>query len=253
MMYDPTNDTYHLHYQWHPNHVDWGNISWGHATSKDLVTWTDVGGWENDQAQSIGTGPDPDSRNSSYDGLGIFSGSAQPYNLQGEQDGTLLAFYTAVQYLPTNWALPYINGTEKQAIAISKDAGQTWEQYEGNPILSHPPEGWNITGWRDPFVEPWPEMDSILGYEDPHWYMVLGSGIKGEGGGGRIPFYSAPQNNLTDWTFLGALWEPARNESLGSLLETGTYGFNFEVYVQIILYPGEFLCSADRLGRTSSP
>lgn len=59
--------------------------------------------------------------------------------------------------------------------------------------------------------------------------MVLGSGIKGEGGGGRIPFYSAPASNLTDWTFLGALWEPERNETLGSLVETGTYGFNFEV------------------------
>ncbi|KAJ4321859.1 hypothetical protein N0V94_002692 [Neodidymelliopsis sp. IMI 364377] len=229
MMYDPTTDTYHLHYQFHPNHVNWGNISWGHATSKDLVTWTDVGGWENDQAQSVGTGPDPTSRNSSYYGLGIFSGSAQPYNLTGQQDGTLIAFYTAVQYLPTNWALPYINGTEKQAIVISNDGGETWEQYEGNPIISEHPEGWNVTGWRDPFVEPWPEMDAILGNDEPHWYMVLGSGIKGEGGGGRIPFYSAPQSNLTDWTFLGALWEPKQNETLGSLLETGTYGFNFEV------------------------
>jgi beta-fructofuranosidase len=79
------------------------------------------------------------------------------------------------------------------------------------------------------FYKPWPEMDALLGQEEPHFYMVLGSGIKGEGGGGRIPFYSAPANNLTDWTFLGALWEPERNETLGSLLETGTYGFNFEV------------------------
>ncbi|EMD68595.1 hypothetical protein GGP41_003191 [Bipolaris sorokiniana] len=229
MLYDPTTKMYHLHYQWHPNHVNWGNISWGHATSKDMITWTDVGGWENDQAQSLGTGPRADSRNSSYYGLGIFSGSGQPYNLQGEQDGTLINFYTSVQHLPTNWALPYIPGTETQSIAISNDGGETWEQYAGNPILSHPPEGWNITGWRDPFVEPWPEMDALLGHEEPHWYMAMGSGIKGEGGGGRIPFYSAPATNLTDWTFLGALWEPKRNETLGSLLETGTYGFNFEV------------------------
>jgi beta-fructofuranosidase len=230
MMYDPTEDRYHLHYQWHPNHVNWGNISWGHAVSKDLITWTDVGGWEDDRAQSVGTGPNPDSRNTSYYGLGIFSGSGQPYNLQGKQDGTLINFYTSVQYLPTNWQSPYINGTEKQSITISNDGGETWKQYAGNPIISTPPEGWNITGWRDPFVEPWPEMDAILGQDEPHWYMVLGSGIKGEGGGGRIPFYSAPASNLTDWTFLGALWEPQRNQSLGSLLETGTYGFNFEVY-----------------------
>ncbi|KAH3910442.1 hypothetical protein HBI56_204150 [Parastagonospora nodorum] len=229
MMYDPAKDRYHLHYQWHPNHVSWGNISWGHAVSDDLITWTDVGGWEGDQAQSVGTGPNPDSRNSSYYGLGIFSGSAQPYNLKGEQDGTLISFYTSVQHLPTNWALPYIKGTEKQSIIISNDGGESWEQYQGNPILSSPPEGWNVTGWRDPFVEPWPEMDAILGQDEPHWYMALGSGIKGENGGGRIPFYSAPASNLTDWTFLGALWEPKPNETLGSLVETGTYGFNFEV------------------------
>jgi len=152
-MYDPTTDRYHLHYQWHPNHVNWGNISWGHATSKDMITWTDVGGWEDDQAQSVGTGPFPDSDNSSYYGLGIFSGSAQPVNLQGQQDGTLIAFYTSVQYLPTNWALPYIKGTESQSIVISNDGGETWEQYAGNPIMTEPPSGWNITGWRDPFVE----------------------------------------------------------------------------------------------------
>jgi beta-fructofuranosidase len=153
MMYDPNTETYHLHYQWHPNHVNWGNISWGHATSKDMITWTDVGGWEDDKAQSVGTGPYPDSDNSSYYGLGIFSGSGQPYNLKGEQDGTLINFYTSVQHLPTNWALPYIPGTESQSIVISNDGGKTWEQFAGNPIMTEPPEGWNITGWRDPFVE----------------------------------------------------------------------------------------------------
>jgi len=229
MMYDPTEDRYHLHYQWHPNHVNWGNISWGHAVSDDLMTWTDVGGWEDDQAQSVGTGPNPDSRNSSYYGLGIFSGSGQPYNLQGEQDGTLIMFYTCVQYLPISWSIPYTNGSEKLCIVTSDDGGETWEQWEGNPLSPRPPRGWNITGWRDPFVEPWPEMDAILGRDEQHWYMVLGSGIKGEGGGGRIPLYSAPATNVTDWTFEGALWEPERNTSLGSLLETGTYGFNFEV------------------------
>lgn len=209
--------------------MNWGNISWGHAVSDDLITWTDVGGWEDAKAQSVGTGPNPTSRNSSYYGLGIFSGSGQPYNLQGEQDGTLINFYTSVQYLPTSWAIPYTKGTEKQSIVISKDGGKTWDQYAGNPIISSPPDGWNVTGWRDPFVEPWPEMDALLGQDEPHWYMVLGSGIKGADGGGRIPFYSAPASNLTDWTFLGALWEPKPNETLGSLLETGTYGFNFEV------------------------
>ncbi|KAL1601817.1 hypothetical protein SLS60_006732 [Paraconiothyrium brasiliense] len=193
-----------------------------HATSKDLITWTDVGGWEGDSAEALVTGPV-----GSYNGLGIFSGTAQPVNLEGQQDGTLLAFYTSVSHLPTNWRIPYQNGTETQSLAISKDGGQTWKEYENNPIIRQPPEGWNVTGWRDPFFEPWPEMDSILGQTEPHWYAVLGSGIKEVGP--RIPFYSAPANNLTNWTFLGALWEPSANETLGDILETGTYGFNFEV------------------------
>ncbi len=194
-----------------------------------MITWTDVGGWQDQQAKSIGTGPTPTSQNSSYYGLGIFSGTAQPYNLSGQQDGTLIAFYTSVQYLPISWSIPYIDHTEKQSIAISKDGGNTWSQYGGNPVIPAAPSSWNITGWRDPFVQPWPELDAVLAQDEPHWYMVLGSGIKGDGGGGRIPLYSAPASNLTDWTFLGALWEPGQNMSLGSLVETGTYGFNFEV------------------------
>lgn len=163
----------------------------------------------------------------SYNGLGIFSGTAQPVNISGEQDGTLLAFYTAVSKLPTNWRIPYQKQTETQSLAISRDGGETWENYAENPVISNPPEGWNVTGWRDPFFEPWSELDELLEQEEPHYYAVLGSGIKEVGP--RIPLYSAPANNLTDWTFLGALWEPTANETLGDVLETGTYAFNFEV------------------------
>lgn len=107
-MYDPTRKEYHLFYQWHPNHVNWGNISWGHAISKDLVSWTDVAhtglpAWENDNAVALWPSED-------YDRLGIFSGTAQPVNLKGEKDGTLTIFYTSVRALPTNWRLPYIPG-----------------------------------------------------------------------------------------------------------------------------------------------
>lgn len=221
-MYDPTRNIYHLFYQWHPEHINWGNISWGHATSLDLITWTDVTGWQGYEAQAIGP-----AGNGSYDGLGIFSGTAQPINLQGEVDGTLLAMYTSVSKLPTSWSIPYMPGTESQSLATSTDGGITWQQYEGNPVISGPPGDWNITGFRDPFLEAWPALDAILGQSEPHYYAVFGSGIKGVGP--RIPLWSAPATNLTDWTFLGALWEPADNSSLGSVLETGSYGFNFEV------------------------
>jgi sucrose-6-phosphate hydrolase SacC (GH32 family) len=84
-----------------------------------------------------------------------------------------------------------------------------------------------LTSPSDPFFEPWPEMDNLLGASEPHYYAVFGSGIKGVGP--RMPLWTAPAKNLTDWSFLGALWEPEANSSFGPVLSTGTNGFNFEV------------------------
>lgn len=224
--YDPNTGLYHLMYEYHPNHVAWGNISWGHGVSRDLITWTDVTGWQNNQSEAFGTSA---GGQGVYDGLSIFSGTMQPVNLQGENDGTLLAFYTGDRYLPTNWHSTYIKGTESQAFALSHDGGETWEKYEGNPVITDAPGDWNITGFRDPFFFQWSELNSLLGNTEPHWYMVIGSGVKGDDGGPRIPLYQAPANDLTNWTFLGALWEPAPNSSVGTFLETGSVGYNFEV------------------------
>ena len=70
-------------------------------------------------------------------------------------------------------------------------------------------------------------MDNLLGASEPHYYAVFGSGIKGVGP--RMPLWTAPARNLTDWSFLGALWEPTANSSFGPVLSTGTNAFNFEV------------------------
>ena len=214
-----------------------GNVSWGHATSQDLITWTDVDhypddgipAWKDYQAQSIGTTNLTSSHHKPalYNHLAIFSGGAQAVNLTGGVDGTILAFYTGASDLPTAWNEPYSPGTESQGLAISKNGGITWEHYENNPILSAPPGDWNITGWRDPFFVPWPQLDKLLNMTEPHWYAVWGSGIREIGP--RIPLYQAPASNLTNWTFLGALWEPEKNTTLGKLEETGSYGFNFEL------------------------
>ncbi|TDZ40362.1 Levanase [Colletotrichum sidae] len=233
-VWDPKTETYHLHYQYHPNHVNWGNVSWGHAVSKDLFHWTDVRDWANDSAVSLASGRYPSGP------LSMFTGTTQPVNIEGKNDGTLLTFATGIHALPTNWKQPYITGTEVQAMLTSTDGGNTWEELA--TVISGPPEGWNVTGWRDPSFFPSAELDSLLQCNEPHYYMVLGSGLKtgdvpatlpgaARPGfiGPRIPLYSAPASNLTEWTFLGALWEPAANQSLGEPDVTGSYGYNFEV------------------------
>lgn len=213
-----------------------GNVSWGHATSADLITWTDVDhhpdndvpAWKDQETQSIGTTNLTSNHNPSlYNHLAIFSGGAQPVNLSGQIDGTILAFYTGATELPTAWNTPYALGTESQGLAFSTDGGVTWKHYENNPILSDTPGNWDVTGWRDPYFVPWPQMDTMLNMTEPHYYAVFGSGIRGIGP--RMPLYSAPASDLTNWTFLGALWEPEKNTTLGSLEETGSYGFNFEL------------------------
>lgn len=236
-VYDPVEDTYYIGYQYHPNHYGWGDIGWGLASSKDLIDWTDVDtspdddlrAWQNNQAEAIRTtNLTSDYMNPRYNALGIWSGTTQPVDYEGNQNGTLLAFYTSISYLPLSWDKPYPIGSESQSLAISTDGGVTWENYENNPVIRSPPDGWNVTGFRDPFYEQIPELDALLGFEEgSNFYMALSSGINGSGP--RIPMYIAPANDLTNWTFLGALDDPAENVTLGDPRQLGYTGSNWEV------------------------
>jgi fructan beta-fructosidase len=108
---------YHLFFQHNPFGTQWGNMTWGHAVSKDLVHWQQL-----DEAISP-------------DNLGtIFSGSAVVDRLDTAHfgAGALICIYTAA------------GGTNEQSkgqaftqcLASSLD-GKTFSKHIGNPVLGH--------------------------------------------------------------------------------------------------------------------
>lgn len=131
------NGTYHLFYQYNPSGNDWGNMSWGHATSTDLVHWT-----EKPVALTA-------------DNLGdIFSGSAvvDKDNTAGFGKDAIVAIYTSS------------GDHQQQSIAYSTDGGETFKKYEGNPVIKNT----ELADFRDPKVF-WHE-------ESKQWIMSLALG-----------------------------------------------------------------------------
>jgi fructan beta-fructosidase len=113
---------WHLYFQHNPYSVFWGNMTWGHATSKDLMHWT--------QHENVLM---PDSLGA------IFSGSAviDADNTAGFGKDAVVAIYTSDRR------------GERQSIAYSTDDGFTFTKYEGNPVLPDHPAS---RDFRDPKV-----------------------------------------------------------------------------------------------------
>ncbi|AIQ60803.1 glycoside hydrolase family 32 protein [Paenibacillus borealis] len=151
---------YHLFYQYHPHSSIWGPMHWGHAVSKDLITWEEL---------DIALYPDEHGY--------AFSGSAvvdwnNTSGLFPEKPG-IVAVYTS--HLEPTEASPSV---QRQSLAYSQDNGRTWIKYAGNPVLTHPSKA----DFRDPKVF-WSEAHG-------KWVMVLATDQ-------TITFYSSP--NLRDW------------------------------------------------------
>ena len=112
---------YHLFYQHNPFGWNWGNMTWGHAISEDMIHWTELG--DAIHPDRLGT---------------IFSGSAvvDINNTAGFQAGdekVIVCIYTSAGGTnPMSKGQPFT-----QSIAYSNDRGRTWTVYEGNPILGH--------------------------------------------------------------------------------------------------------------------
>jgi fructan beta-fructosidase len=119
---------YHLFFQMNPSGDQWGNMSWGHAVSPDIVHWKQL---------PVALAAE--------NGVAIFSGSTVEdiNNTSGlcgdpgqKTPGCLIAIYTG-------------NSQDKQTqnLAASRDGGMTWAKYASNPILDL-----DLKDFRDPKV-----------------------------------------------------------------------------------------------------
>ncbi|KAL1627129.1 putative beta-Fructufuranosidase [Neofusicoccum ribis] len=212
--YDPTTRQYHVGFQWNPNGAEWGDIVWGNSTSSDLVSWN--------------VAPKPTiSRDTAYDHAGVFTGCFRPTAPNGAQDGTITYIYTAVSKLPIHYTLPYNIGSEKLAIATSKDGGKTWSKPHGNPVLEGPPKDVPVTGWRDPYVAPWSTMGKALGdkYGEGKLFATISGGLVGKTP--TVFLYAVDAADLTKWEYLGPLMDVGLNHCPSHW--SGDLGVNWEV------------------------
>ncbi|KAK6715082.1 hypothetical protein SNK04_006009 [Fusarium graminearum] len=208
--YDASTGTYHLSYQWNPKSCDWGDITWGHLTSRDGLTWK-----QNTQNPVL----EP---SESYDKEGIFTGCFHPTGLQGEE-GQLTVIYSSITHLPIHWTLPYTRNCAGLSVATSNDGGKTWQKSEQNPILDGEPEGVTVTGFRDPFLAEWPAMDEMRG--EVSMYGFVSGGIVD--GGPTVFLYAISPTDLTQWTYLGPLVDlPTGYSPSGKW--GGDFGVNWE-------------------------
>lgn len=135
------NGLYHLYYQHNPYEREWENMTWGHATSPDLLHWT-----EHDDVLF------PDRLGTMFSGSAVFD----EQNTSGfgtRKSPPLVYAYTADR-----------SDREVQCIAYSIDGGMTLKKYKGNPVIdSH--DMWQTRDTRDP---------RLFWYEPgKHWVMVL--------------------------------------------------------------------------------
>ena len=154
---------FHLFFQYNPLGVDHAQLSWGHASSTDLVHWDD---------HPVAIRFDDDEE--------IFSGSivvdeARTTGLGTDGAPPLIAFYTSM------WKR---TGRQSQSIAYSVDGGTTWTKYADNPVLDR-----DSANFRDPKVIRW------QGDGESHWVMVAVEAVDRQ-----VVLYRS--DDLLTWEFL---------------------------------------------------
>ncbi len=162
--------TYHLFYQYNPGGPFHGSIHWGHATSDDLLTWTD---------QPVALAPDPDGP----DRDGCWSGCAVV-----DDDGTPTILYTGGR-----------GRDQLPCLATAANEELTgWNRDPRNPIIETVPVDpplLETDNWAAEF------RDHCVWQADGVWYHLIGAGL--EDGGGVVLLYRG--ESLDSWEYVGPL------------------------------------------------
>jgi beta-fructofuranosidase len=169
------NGKYHMFFQYNPHAAVWGDMSWYHSVSPDMIHWTHL------PVAFVPTPGGPDS-------AGCFSGSAIAIGKR------VYVVYTGVVESGPDQATIRDGSNklkESQCLAFSDDPNLIlWEKIP-TPIVPKPPDGLAITGFRDPSA--WRQGDV--------YYMTVGSGIAQSGG--CVLLYRS--KDLKTWEYLHPL------------------------------------------------
>ena len=161
---------YHLFFQWNPSGNTWGNISWGHAVSRDLVHWREL-------PLAIAA----DAQNYAFSGSAVIdyrntSGFGRPGN------PAMVAIYTATDR---------VTNMQRQAVAYSLDRGRTFTKYGivldiGSTNFRDPKVFWYAPGHEWLMTAVLSDQHKVTFYTSPdlkHWTHLSDFGPAGATGG----------------------------------------------------------------------
>ena len=164
---------YHFFWQSNPAGFPWQNMYWGHATSPDMVHWTE-------QAHALRPfGGEVANRHPAMAVKECFSGSGNVdvNNTAGWQKGEIKTM-----------VLVFTDTGSGESLAYSTDHGSTWTYYAGNPVIKHsgrdpkliwygpgkhwvitlfderPPFGRNISIYTSKDLKQWEYASSVPGF-----------------------------------------------------------------------------------------
>ena len=165
---------WHLYFQHNPVALQWGkgSMAWGHAVSKDLVSWKQLPNVFHSRRTKSGGIDDM------YSGGAVVDWKNTGGWKTGEND-VIVATWTSTG--------------RGECIAYSNDKGRTFTEYEGNPVIKDegrdPKPLWYEYGKQD---KPLSDKAAELG---GHW--IIARGCMNKKDGNSIGFYSS--TDLKEW------------------------------------------------------